>query len=58
MQDGNVEILDYYLLPRLDFGAVRLRLSEENGVFLDAYRSDSLDRLYRLTARTDVRKVA
>jgi DNA invertase Pin-like site-specific DNA recombinase len=58
MQDGNGEILDYYLLPRLDFGAVRLRLNEENGVFLDAYRSESLDRLYRLTARTDVRKAA
>jgi hypothetical protein len=58
MRDGNEDILDYYLLPRLDFGAVRLRLSEENGVFLDAYRTDGLDRLYRMTARTDVRKVA
>jgi hypothetical protein len=58
MQDGNEQVLDYYLFPRLDFGAVRLRLGEENGVFLDAYRSGSLDRLYRLTARTDVRRVA
>jgi len=58
MDDGNERVRDYYLFPRLDLGTVRVRLGEENGVFLDAYRSDSLDRLYRLTARTEVRKVA
>ena len=58
MEAGNEQVRDYYLFPRLDLGTVRVRLGEENGVFLDAYRSDGLDRLYRLTARTEVRRVA
>ena len=58
MEDGNERIRDYYLLPRMDFGAAHLRMAEDNGVFLDAYRSDNLQRLYRLTARADVRRAA
>lgn len=58
MEDGNERVRDYYLLPRLDFTAPHVRIAEDNGVFLDAYRSDGLDRLFRMTARSDVRRAA
>lgn len=35
--------LDYFLLPRLDVDPARLRLAEDNGLRLDAYRADALD---------------
>ncbi|MBE0690297.1 MAG: recombinase family protein, partial [Anaerolineae bacterium] len=43
MDAKNRSVLDYYLLPRLDFPADRIRMQEENGLHLDAYRVDSLD---------------
>ena len=50
--------LDYYLLPRIDISMARLRLREENGFSLDAYRFDSLDSFFYLAARTQVRTAA
>ena len=58
MEDGNERARDYYLLPRLDFAVAHVCIAEDNGVFLDAYRSDNLDRLFRLTRRTEVRRAA
>ncbi len=49
---------DYYLLPWLDLGPGRLNLAETNGVALDGYRFDGLDMLYRMAARTRVRRAA
>lgn len=43
MDAENRTPLDYYLLPRIDIAAEKLKLSEENGLALDAYRFDSLD---------------
>lgn len=34
--------LDYYLLPALDLQEARLRMKEDNGLFLDGYRYESL----------------
>lgn len=58
MDPTNLRIRDYYLLPRVDVPATQLRLSEDNGVFLDAYRFDSLDFFFRLASRTNVRAAA
>src|SRR4029077_12335012 len=38
MNQTNSGLLDYYLLPRFDMDAARLRLAESNGAALDAYR--------------------
>jgi DNA invertase Pin-like site-specific DNA recombinase len=58
MDRSNVHVLDYYLLPRLDVSAPRVRLAEYNSVFLDAFRFDSLDMLFALAARTPILEVA
>lgn len=55
---ANAEALDYYLLPRLDFGAPRLSLQEHNAVELESYRFDTLDYLYAMAERTRVRWAA
>jgi hypothetical protein len=43
MDAPNRAALDYYVLPSLDVGDVRLQIKEDNGIFLDSYRFDSLD---------------
>jgi DNA invertase Pin-like site-specific DNA recombinase len=58
MDQANRGVLDYYLLPRIDIAAARLRLREENGFFLDSYRFDSLDSFFYLAARTQLRTAA
>lgn len=58
MNSANREVLDYYLLPRIDVAVPELRIKEENGFSLDAYRFDSLDSLFYLAARTCVRTAA
>jgi DNA invertase Pin-like site-specific DNA recombinase len=58
MNQPNRMPLDYYLLPRIDMTAHRLRLAEDNGISLDAYRFESLDPLFGLAARVDLLEVA
>lgn len=58
MDQSNERALDYYLLPRIDMTASKLRLAEHNGVSLDAYRFDSLDALYEMAARATLLEVA
>jgi hypothetical protein len=58
MAPGNLEIFDYYLLPRVEMAGAALRLKEDNGISLDAFRFDSLDRFFRLTARCSIRSAA
>jgi DNA invertase Pin-like site-specific DNA recombinase len=55
---GNREILDYYLLPRIDPSCARLRLSSDNGFSLDAFRYESLDMLFDLSRRRSVLDIA
>ena len=50
--------LDYYLLPRLDFGLPRISLAEHNGIEFESYRFESLDYLYGMAQRTQVRRAA
>jgi hypothetical protein len=54
----NAAALDYYLLPRLDFGAPRLSLSDHNPIELESYRFDTLDYLYAMAERTRLRWAA
>lgn len=58
MDAGNHEVMDYYLLPRIDLPADRIRLSDDNGLYLDAYRFQTLDRFFDLAARIPLRNVA
>jgi Recombinase len=51
----NQQAMDYYVLPQIDMTGSRLRLAERNGVFLDAYRSERVDRFCELSARTRLR---
>ena len=43
MDATNEGIRDYYLLPGIDMTWENLRVAEENGVYLDAYRFETLD---------------
>lgn len=58
MGSDNRTVLDYYLLPRIDFSGERVRLAEENGLHLDAYRVDTLEPFLNLTARSNIRRAA
>jgi hypothetical protein len=40
--------LRYYLLPAVDMTWENLRLAEENGIYLDPYRFDTLDYFFSL----------
>jgi DNA invertase Pin-like site-specific DNA recombinase len=58
MDPGNDRPKDYYLLPRLDMHQAVLRLTEYNGLSLDAYRFDTLLPFYRMAARVELRAAA
>jgi len=58
MDEPNLNALDYYLLPRIDMSAPRLRLAKDNGVWLDAYRFENLESLFDLAARAELLEVA
>ena len=58
MDQANQSALDYYLLPRIDMTAPRLRLAEDNGISLDAYRFEALEALFGLAARAELLEVA
>jgi hypothetical protein len=58
MDAGNGEPLDFYLFPRIERASEQVRLAEENGLSLDAYRFDTLDLLCDLAAPVRVREAA
>jgi DNA invertase Pin-like site-specific DNA recombinase len=58
MAPSNREPLDYYILPRIDIDERVLRLADENGARIDAYRTDTLTTFFQLAARTPLREVA
>lgn len=58
MDEMNQSALDYYLLPRIDMTAPRLRLAQANGIFLDAYRFEGLEALFELSARARLMEAA
>jgi DNA invertase Pin-like site-specific DNA recombinase len=58
MGDENEQPRDFYLLPRLDMRDAFFRLTEYNGLSLDAYRFDNLTTLFQMTARKSLRNAA
>lgn len=58
MDEPNQNALDYYLLPRIDMTAPNVRLADDNGVSLDAYRFETLDAFFALAARAPLQEVA
>lgn len=58
MDPRNRKPLDFYLFPRIDRASADIRLAEENGLSLDAYRFESLDVLYDLAAPIHIREAA
>ncbi|MGJ8610869.1 MAG: recombinase family protein [Octadecabacter sp.] len=58
MDQTNDSPLDYYLLPTADMTLPKLRLSENNGLSLDAYRFDDLAHLFAMSERISVLEVA
>jgi hypothetical protein len=58
MDEPNQSALDYYLLPRIDMTGPRLRLAQDNGISLDAYRFETLEAFFGLAARAGLLEVA
>jgi hypothetical protein len=58
MDTPNRGPFDFYLFPSLDVVSHRVRLAEDNGLALDAYRFDSLDVLFALAARSPLPEAA
>lgn len=58
MAANNRDALDYYLLPSIDLRHGKLRLAEENGLGIDAYRFDTLDDFYAFVSPAHLREVA
>ena len=58
MDELNAAPRDYYVLPSIDMTADRLRLAEQNGLSLDAYRFHTLDFFFALAGRAKFLEVA
>jgi DNA invertase Pin-like site-specific DNA recombinase len=58
MDSTNETPLDYYLLPLFEMTTDRLRLTEENGLMLDAFRFDSLEFFLAMAERVKVMEIA
>jgi hypothetical protein len=58
LDETNIGIRDYYLLPALDMTWGKLRMAEENGIYLDAYQFEALDYFYGMAERCRVEEAA
>jgi DNA invertase Pin-like site-specific DNA recombinase len=58
LEPNNESALDYYLLPRLEFGSSPIRLAEHNPTELESFRFDSLDFLHGMAARYRLKRAA
>jgi DNA invertase Pin-like site-specific DNA recombinase len=58
MDATNENIRDYYLLPGIDMTWENLRVAEVNGIYLDAYRFDSLEFFYGMAERVRLQEAA
>jgi DNA invertase Pin-like site-specific DNA recombinase len=58
MAGGNAKPLDYFLFPSLDLEGGRIRVAEENGLSIDAYRFDDLSELFELAVRIPFARAA
>ncbi|MEE4349120.1 MAG: recombinase family protein [Pacificimonas sp.] len=58
MNETNDAPRDFYLLPSIDMTDARLKMAEQNGLWLDAYRTETLDDFYALAGRAKVTEAA
>jgi DNA invertase Pin-like site-specific DNA recombinase len=58
MGANNSDALDYYLLPSIDLTRGKLKLSEENGLGINAYRFDDLTEFYSFVSPVQLREAA
>ena len=58
LKPGNEDILDYYLMPRIDVLRERLNLKPHNGLIWDVYRFQNLNFFMELARRARVEEVA
>lgn len=58
LDEANQTPLDYYLLPRLDFGQPGISLADHNRIEYESYRFDNLDYLYGMAERYRLRRAA
>lgn len=58
LNQANNAALDYYLLPRLDFGLPRISLADRNAIEIESYRFDTLDYFYGMAQRTRIRRAS
>ncbi len=58
MDWNNRSVLDYYIFPRIDITTQKLRLSEDNGIALDAYRFETLAEFFSFIAPVAIWEVA
>jgi DNA invertase Pin-like site-specific DNA recombinase len=58
MDELNEAPLDYYVLPSVDMSTSRLKLAEQNGLSLDAYRFENLDFFFALSSRAKFTEAA
>ena len=54
MDATNEGIRDYYVLPGIDMIWENLRIAEANGIYLDAYRFDTLDFFFGMAERVNL----
>jgi len=57
MDFTNEGIQDYYVLPGIDMTWEHLRIAETNGIYLDAYRFDTLDYFFGMTERVKLEEI-
>ncbi len=58
MDATNEGVRDYYLLPGLDMTWENLRMAEDNGIYLDAYRFETLDYFAGMAERVKIKEAA
>ena len=58
MDATNEGIRDYYVLPGIDMTWEHLRIAEDNGVYLDAYRFETLDYFLGMAKRVRIQEAA
>ncbi len=58
MDGANEAVLDYYLLPLAVLDTNRIRLAEDNGLMLDAFRFETLDCFFGMAERARIAELA
>lgn len=58
MDATNETARDYYVLPGVDMTWEKLRVAEDNGIYLDAYRFETLDFFLRMAEQINLEEAA